>query len=259
MTQTVIEDLKCEYRTEPLGIGTASPRFSWKAKSAENNYRQAAYRIIIADTAKNMDSGIYFYDSGKVFSEKSFGVRCENLHLEPYHDYIWRVTVLNESETEATSKCAPFSTGAFSLSDWKAKWVTARIRNYSDVEKEGIRGGYDPLGTFSPVHARAAFHTMPDKKILSAVLYSASTTGAFGNLTFSVNDVYITLNGQKIGKDIVTPGQISEKKNRAVYRAYDVGNMLKQGENVFGAVFFRWRTVLLLKSCIRAGKRFLLI
>lgn len=237
MTQTVIEDLKCEYKTAPLGISTASPRFSWKAKSAENNYRQKAYRIVIADTAENIDSSIYFYDSGMVFSEESFGVRCEDLQLKPYHNYIWRVTVLNENNKETTSECAAFSTGAFSLNDWKAKWVTARIRNYSDVEKEGIRGGYDPLGTFSPVHARAAFHTVPDKKILSAVLYSASTAGAFGNLTFNVNDVYITLNGQKIGKDIVTPGQISGRKHRAVYRAYDVTDMLKQGENVFGAVF----------------------
>ena len=83
MTQTVIEDLKCEYKTAPLGISTASPRFSWKAKSAENNYRQKAYRIVIADTAENIDSSIYFYDSGMVFSEESFGVRCEDLQLKP--------------------------------------------------------------------------------------------------------------------------------------------------------------------------------
>lgn len=45
--------LKCEQETDPVGIETPSPRFSWQLVSPERGCRQTAYRIVVAGTEKD--------------------------------------------------------------------------------------------------------------------------------------------------------------------------------------------------------------
>ncbi len=207
-------DLQCEYRETPLAVSTKTPRFSWKMRSNEIGQCQAAYRIVVSGCESTATP--CFWDTGKVMSADQFGIRYSGKELSPFSEYVWSVTVWNDNG-EMQSKTSRFGTGVFSLVEWPAKWITAERAD-------------------GPIHARTAFSLNRHQDISSALLFSATTTGAFGNLTVCVNDVYLTLNGQKVGRDVVTPGQISEKKWRAVYRAYDVTEMLKKGENVLGAV-----------------------
>lgn len=44
--------LKCEQETDPVGIETPSPRFSWQLVSPERGCRQTAYRIVVAGTER---------------------------------------------------------------------------------------------------------------------------------------------------------------------------------------------------------------
>ena len=51
-TDIIIKDIRCEYRTNPLGIDNTSPRLSWKL-SEDNQIRgqkQTAYQILVASS-----------------------------------------------------------------------------------------------------------------------------------------------------------------------------------------------------------------
>ena len=55
-TSLNITDLKCEYRTNPLGIDNTTPRLSWKL-TQENLVRgekQTAYQIIVASSLEKL-------------------------------------------------------------------------------------------------------------------------------------------------------------------------------------------------------------
>ncbi|MHC4256630.1 MAG: glycoside hydrolase family 78 protein, partial [Planctomycetota bacterium] len=43
-------NLKCEYRTNPLGIDVKNPRLSWIPQSNVRGQRQTAYHLIVAST-----------------------------------------------------------------------------------------------------------------------------------------------------------------------------------------------------------------
>ena len=47
-----IADLRCEYRTNPLGIDAALPRLGWKLESKERGVRQTAYQVLVASSPK---------------------------------------------------------------------------------------------------------------------------------------------------------------------------------------------------------------
>lgn len=62
-----IKELKTEYRVNPLGIGTARPRFLW-AFTADTDEKQTAYRVVVTSRGKTL------WDSGKVASPQCVNV-----------------------------------------------------------------------------------------------------------------------------------------------------------------------------------------
>ena len=52
----VIRGLQVEYRSTPLGIDVAQPRFSWQmaTTAGERGYAQAAYQILVKDPKGNV-------------------------------------------------------------------------------------------------------------------------------------------------------------------------------------------------------------
>ena len=49
-------DLRCEYRSDPLGIDTARLRLSWALTSEGRAVTQGAYRILVASSSRLLDS-----------------------------------------------------------------------------------------------------------------------------------------------------------------------------------------------------------
>ena len=75
--------LKCEQETDPVGIETPSPRFSWQLVSPERGCRQTAYRIVVAGTEKDAAAGrATMWDSGKVPGEQSLLIPYNGQPLE---------------------------------------------------------------------------------------------------------------------------------------------------------------------------------
>jgi hypothetical protein len=65
-------DLRCEYRTNPLGIFTVKPRSNWKIESDRQNIAQTAYSV---ELAAEKTFGDPLWRSGKTASLQSLLVQ----------------------------------------------------------------------------------------------------------------------------------------------------------------------------------------
>ena len=76
---SVVEQLRCEYLKDPLGIDTSQPRLSWVLEANQRSardQRQSAYQILVASSRQKLKAGDGdLWDSGKVGSEQSVQVR----------------------------------------------------------------------------------------------------------------------------------------------------------------------------------------
>ena len=199
MMMDTIYDLRCEYRIAPLGIDSPTPRFSWKTRKP-----QLAFRIRCGS-----------WDSGEVDSQECRAV-YDGAELEQQKAYSWQVGI-RTPEGFFWSEPSTFETGFFFIDGWNAGWIPyswthtlpgKRTLNY--LRREFVL-------TERPIRAR---------------LYIASTNGYSGNDTLRMNLYHPRLNGEKVGKDFLNPGQLAG--GRALYRTYDILPMLRIGENAFG-------------------------
>src|SRR5882724_3993046 len=109
-------NLRTEYRTNPLGIGTLTPRLSWELNSSHHGVTQSAYRIILyQDTITNQ-----FYDTQKQESPTSIGITYNGPALSPGHTYYWRAMVWDEKRKDSSKLSAvnSFQVGLISKTDW---------------------------------------------------------------------------------------------------------------------------------------------
>ncbi len=204
---SAVSDLSCEHKTNPVGIGTSHPRFSWKIISGENGVMQTAYSIRVSANASFRSSDIV-WNTGRTESEESVLIPYDGKDLKSGHRYYWQVKVWdNKGNTSGWSEAAFFETGLFSKDEWKAQWI----------ELPGDTLKYSP----SP-YLRKEFTL--GKTIASARIYA--TAHGFYELH---------LNGKKVGDQVLTPGWTSYHK-RLQYQVYDVTGMLKNGKNAIGAV-----------------------
>jgi alpha-L-rhamnosidase len=132
----LIQNLMVEYRRTPLGIDVAKPRFSWQmaAAAGERGSRQTAYHLIVKDARGNV-----VWDTGRVESASSLGIRYEGRPLEPATRYPWTVTVWDQSGTRL-SAASWFETGLMDPSPSAPAWSGAKW----------IGGGGEDLVLYAP-------------------------------------------------------------------------------------------------------------
>ncbi len=207
-------DLTVEMRENPLGIDTEIPRFSWKLSDTAIGARQSAYQILVASSEKLLkDRKADIWNSGKVESDRSVFVEYEGTPLESATKYYWKVRLWNQYSKETSwSQPAWFETAYLNDDDWKAAWIAMEPREDSILE------------TITPrsVMMRKDFEV--EGEIERARVYA---TG--------LGNYYLMLNGQRVGKDLLTPGW-TDYPTRVQYQVYDITDMLHQGSNAIGAV-----------------------
>ncbi len=115
-----VQGLKVEYTDAPLGIDTATPRFSWQMYDKVRGAGQTAYRIVVVDR-----EGKNVWDSGKTMSDTSLNIRYDGQQLKPMTRYTWTVTVWNK-EGERQEASSWFETGLMATSDQDAAWGGAQ-------------------------------------------------------------------------------------------------------------------------------------
>ena len=120
--QTTIEKLQVEYQSTPLGIDIEIPRFSWQMVTGDNNREafQTAYQIQVTN-----EKGVLVWDSGKVESDSSLGIRYAGEKLRPTTKYDYLIKVWNQDSTAITNS-SWFETGLLNpnISAWSgAQWI----------------------------------------------------------------------------------------------------------------------------------------
>jgi alpha-L-rhamnosidase len=207
---TSVEELTCEYHTNPVGIDVQNPRLSWKIVSDKENVFQTAYEIRVADSPSNLNrKNRLIWNSGKVSSDQSVNVEYNGPVLESMQRVYWQVRVWdNQNKATKWSEPAFWETGILNPELWTASWITME----NEKEMEGSK----------PSHfLRKEFAT--SKSIKTARIY-VSALGLY--------ELY--LNGEKVGDELFTPGWTSYKK-RIQYQTYDVTDMIKPN-NALGAI-----------------------
>lgn len=114
---------KVEYALEPLGIDVTHPRFSWQMSTERQGARQTAYRIVVAD-----EDGVLVWDSGRVLSDISVGIRYDGDSLRSCMRYLWTVEVWDEIKGHSSAS-SWFETGFMDCSvfddtmEGHAQWI----------------------------------------------------------------------------------------------------------------------------------------
>jgi alpha-L-rhamnosidase len=103
-------DLRCNYRVQPLGIGTERPRLSWKLEAVDpkqGGQRQYAYRIRAARDPEALKSGKdLLWDSGKVISREQLFIPYGGPSLLSGERVYWSVKVWDGQDV-ASADSAP--------------------------------------------------------------------------------------------------------------------------------------------------------
>ena len=200
-----VENLTVEYQKASLGLDKHAPRISWKLQDNRRNAGQSAYQIQVGRDEKFED---LMWDTGKVLSEQSVQLSYGGPALEKFEKYYCRVRVW-DSNDGVTDWCEPaeFEMAMISWKDWEASWITPEY-------------DYTAPKTACPI-IRKEFQVR--KKVIKARVY-VTAKGLYE----------LRLNGEKVGKDFLTPGWTSYNK-RTLYQVYDVTDMLLDGANAIGA------------------------
>ena len=73
-----VDQLRCEYKTDPIGIDVSRPRLSWvlvPTQPSQRGLKQTAYQILVASSAADSrPAKADLWDSGKVASDQSVNV-----------------------------------------------------------------------------------------------------------------------------------------------------------------------------------------
>ena len=200
--------LQCEHLDYPLGIDSQVPRLSWQNDTAERNWRQSAYEILVSSTRGGKAD---VWDSGKQLSADSIDIPYGGPKLQSGKRYYWTVRVW-DSRGKASMAAAPawWEMGLLAPSDWGAKWIA--WKDQLEEDRAGIRwisaGPVDPVPPLPRPASMFRFH-FDVASPRDVALFIASPAGfqirVNGRLVASKRD-WNTFDRQDITGDI-TAGQ----------------------------------------------------
>ncbi|MFO7976142.1 MAG: family 78 glycoside hydrolase catalytic domain [Candidatus Hydrogenedentota bacterium] len=210
-------DLTCEYRENPLGIDTATPRFAWVNEAANPDAReksQTAYRILVASSSELLETDTGdLWDSDKVVSRENIQISYGGTALGSRRRAFWKVRVWDEEgRISPWSETAWFETALLDQSDWSADWI---MRNEEMPEDEEALFEENPAPLL-----RKEFSI--EKPVRRARAY---VTG--------LGYYELRLNGAKVGDHWLDPGW-TDYSERVLYATYDVTDALGEGYNAVG-------------------------
>jgi len=202
------ENLRCEFRSQPLGIDNPAPRLSWALRSDAKDETQASYRVLVSTSKARLDRNQGdLWDSGTVSSNQQNNVAYAGKPLEPGQICYWKVAVTSPRGKAVWSRVSTWEMG---LREWGARWI-------SDSRPEAEPYRDDPAHLF-----RKEFSAK--SQIVRARLY---ITG--------LGYYEASLNGKRIGDHMLDPGWTDFEK-RVSYSTYDVTRLLNSGKNCLGVM-----------------------
>ncbi|MHC4187433.1 MAG: family 78 glycoside hydrolase catalytic domain [Planctomycetota bacterium] len=207
-------NLKCEYRTDPLGIDVQNPRLSWTPQSNVRGQQQTAYHLIVASTKEYLkkDYGD-LWDSGKVSSHQSLNVLYQGKPLSSQVRCFWKVRIWDkDGQVTKWSSIASWETAFLNEKQWQGWWINDGKKNPvkdADFYKD------DPAPIF-----RKEFELSKSVKQVRLYISGLGYYQAY-------------LNGRRVGDSQLDPAW-SVYSRRVFYSTYDVTAQVKTGRNCIG-------------------------
>ena len=198
----------------------ATPVFSWKMEATRQGARQTAYRIQVG-TAEGRKLGKIVWDTQSVPDDRSVGIEYGGPALKSATDYVWDVSVRDETGAWLKPAKGTFTTGLLAADDWKgSEWIA-------------VPGQEIILPDKAPKNERSVPGTSCFAKRLAL---GPNVKEAYWTVTGQgVFEAFV--NGARVGSDFLKPGFTHVFKTRHAF-TYDVTELLAKtgGENVFAAM-----------------------
>ena len=193
-----IENVKCEYLTNPIGIDILSPRITWNYKSeGDEKLLQKAFKIHYSINKNNYVSELVESSSMNYIFTNPFKSR----------DIIkYKIEAIMNDDTHVFSEENSFEIGLLNETDFHAKWISG---NYKVKRKTRYPADY----------FKKEFSIEDLNKITKARAY-ASACGLYE----------LFINDKKVGDFVLAPGSTDYRK-RVQYQTYDILPLLKEGRN----------------------------
>jgi len=219
----IIDNLRCEYHQNPIGIDERDPRLSWIINNDQRGEKQKAYQIIVSSTSDllNEDQGD-LWNSGKIKSDQSVQVDYAGKQLESRMNCFWKVRIWDKDGNPTNwSKPALWSMGLLKKGDWQAKWIGSEDSTSSKSSCILTKKAKDA----SSLPARMLRHEFNlIKKVKRATTYVCGL-GFF--------ELYV--NGKKVEDHLMDPG-LTDYNKVALYVTFDVTAYLKDDKNCMGII-----------------------
>ncbi len=244
-----VENLRCEYHTEPLGIDVGAPRLSWNAKSNQRGLKQTAYQVLVSSSLEDLNRNRGdLWDSGKVQTDQSLNVLYRGKTLRSRQIYFWKVkTWYTTGIASGWSKPASWRMGILGSNEWRGQWIQSDLALYVyqtefkklpeheleigkmddgrmiRVRAKAVRKATAKITEAPAVWLRKEFQS-EGKKVKRATLFISG---------LGLYEPY--LNGHKINDHLLTVSPHDFGKT-VPYHVHDVTAHIKDGENALGVI-----------------------
>jgi alpha-L-rhamnosidase len=208
--------LRCEYRTNPLGIDKAAPQLSWQSDSSTPNWKQAGYQILVASGEALLSEGRGdVWDSGRVESDRSVGIRYSGPKLLTARRYFWKVRVWDaKGDAAESAEPAWWEMGLLDRADWKAEWI-----HRADPESEADR-------------AAMQWIWLPGQDALAVTPKAQAAFRSTFSLTDKPKEAVLFLIARGNYHAVVNGHAVSSKSEWSSFDRKDVAEWMQAGKNV---------------------------
>ncbi len=246
-------DLRCENLKDPLVVDILKPRLSWVniCHNEERGQLQTAWEIRVATTRNKILVGdIDLWSSGKVMSDNSINIPYDGKSLVSREECWWQVRVWDKNgEVSPWSDPGSWSMGLLTTGEWTAQWIGAPWQGEEPLLRPSSPGGDSGQVFRHP----GSENTPPPAPMLRKKFTVTKEIAAAHAFVSGLGFFEFYVNGEKAGKDVLAPnltlygkredpGPIGVmtgnnfREYRVMYLAYDIKDLLHEGENAIGAI-----------------------
>ncbi len=253
-----VENLRCEYLVNPLGIDVMSPRLSWSMVSDKRGDFQQACQILVASSPEILAGNKGdMWNTDRLETDQSIQVGYRGKPLQSGKRYYWKVRVWDMyGKPSGWSEPATWSMGLLTREDWKnAQWIAFKMgeqwkrewKKHKDDELAGLPPMTWPNTSWPWLTGKDStiftLYDMPEPRYDPSPLFRKEfdLSGKVRSATLYICGLgyyEAFLNGERVGDHVLDPAWTNYEQ-RVLYVTHDVTDRLEQGINAIGIMLGR--------------------